>query len=168
MKLARLPRRSTGTAALPAWKTLSAIGLLLLWWPSLLLAQANLRRDGALTLNETSDDTKGFYAATIDPTNGFAYFAAKYVYKINLATPLPAQVGAGVSLGRLAFSGAMDSSAGCAYFAVGSSIYQILANGTNAPSLGLIMASPFGGSAFLTQILIDTSYPANHYLYVMT
>ena len=62
----------------------------------------------------------------------------------------------------------MDSSAGCAYFAVGSSIYQILANGTNAPILGAIMISPFGGSPFLTQMLIDTSDPANHYLYVMT
>ena len=62
----------------------------------------------------------------------------------------------------------MDSSAGCAYFAVGSSIYQILANGTNAPSAGANMVSPFGASPFLTQLLIDTSDPANHYLYVMT
>ncbi len=132
------------------------------------MAQANMRREGALTLNQTSDDTKGFYAATIDATNGFAYFAAKYVYKINLATPLPIQVGAGVSLGRLAYSGTMDSPAGCAYFAVGSSIYQILANGTNAPSIGSVMTAPFGSSTFVTQLLIDTTDPANHYLYAMT
>jgi len=132
------------------------------------MAQANMRREGALTLAQTSDDSKGFYAATIDPANGFGYFAAKYVYKVNLTTPLPTQIGAGVSLGRLAYSGVMDSSAGCAYFGVGSSIYQILANGTNAPTLGAVMASPFGSGPFLTQLLIDTSDPANHYLYVMT
>lgn len=128
-----------------------------------------MRREGALTLNETSDDNKGFYAATIDPTNGFAYFAAKYAYKINISSPLPAQVGAGVSLGgRQAYSGVMDSSAGCAYFSVGSSIYQILANGTGAPAIGGVMTSPFGSSAFVGQLLIDTSDPANHYLYAMT
>lgn len=120
-----------------------------------------------MTLNQTSDDNHGFYAATIDPINGYAYFAAKYVYKVNLATPLPTQVGPGISTGK-AYSGAMDSSAGCAYFDVGSSIYQILANGTNAPTLGAVMTYPFGSSAFLTQLLIDTSDPANHYLYVMT
>jgi len=136
--------------------------------PVSLQAQANMRRDGPLTLIQPSDDTKGFYSATIDPINGFAYFAAKYVYKVNLTTPLPTQVGAGVSLGRLSFSGAMDSSAGCLYFGVGSSIYQVLANGTNAPSLGAIMSTPFGGSPYLTQMLIDTSDPANHYLYAMT
>jgi hypothetical protein len=132
-------------------------------------AQANMRREGALTLNQTSDDTKGFYAATIDPANGFAYFAAKYVYKVNLTTPLPTQVGAGVSFSNgHAFSGVMDSAAGCAYFAVGGSIYQILANGTSAPTAGLNMILPFGGSAFVTQLLIDTSDPSNHYLYAMT
>lgn len=132
------------------------------------MAQANMRRDNALTLLQTSDDTKGFYAATIDPTNGYAYFAAKYVYKVSLTGPSPVQVGPGVSLGRLAYSGVMDSSAGCAYFAVGSSIYQILANGTNAPLAGTIMISPFGSSAFVTQLLLDDSDPANHYLYAMT
>ena len=145
-----------------------AIALLPLIQTSPLLAQANMRREGALTLVETIDDSKGFYSATIDPTNGFAYFAAKYVYKVNLTGPLPTQVGPGVSLGRLAYSGVMDSPAGCAYFSVGSSIYQILANGTNAPSAGTNMVSPFGPSPFLTQLLIDTSDPANHYLYVMT
>jgi hypothetical protein len=127
-----------------------------------------MRREGALTLTQTSDDTKGFYAATTDAANGYAYFAAKYVYKVNIAGPLPVQVGPGVSLGRLAYSGAMDSTAGCAYFAVGSSIYQILANGTNAPSAGANMVSPFGSSAFVTQLLVDSSDPANHYLYAMT
>jgi len=144
------------------------IALALTFMPLFLKADGNMRREGALTLNQPLDDTKGFYAATSDPANGFAYFAAKYVYKVNMAGPLPTQVGAGVSLGRLAFSAAMDSSAGCAYFAVGANIYQVFANGTNAPTLGSIMNSPFGGSAFTTQLLIDTSDPANHYLYVMT
>jgi len=131
------------------------------------MGQANMRRDGALTLIQTSDDNHGFYAAAIDPSNGFAYFAAKYVYKVNISTPLPTQVGPGINIGK-AYSGVMDSSAGCAYFDVSSSIYQILANGTNNLGLGSTMSSPFGTSAFLTQLLIDTSDPANHYLYVMT
>jgi hypothetical protein len=152
------------------WKTrvIVIFSLAVLSLPSLVMAQANMRREGPLTLNQTSDDTKGFYAATIDPSNGFAYFAAKYVYKVNITTPLPTQVGAGVSLGRLAYSGVMDSAAGCAYFGVGNAIYQILANGTNAPSLGGVMIPPINSSAFLTQLLIDTSDPANHNLYVMT
>jgi hypothetical protein len=131
------------------------------------MGQANIRRDGAITLTQTSDDNHGFYAATIDPAGGFAYFAAKYVYKVNVSTPLPVQVGPGINIGK-AYSGVMDSSEGCAYFDVGSSIYQILANGANFPSLGSTMSSPFGTSIFLTQMLIDTSDPANHYLYVMT
>lgn len=159
-----LKNKPTGSRPIPAVWTAIACALLL---PASLIAQANMRREGALTLNQTSDDNHGFYAATIDPGNGFAYFAAKYVYKVNMATPLPTQVGAGINVGK-AYSGAMDSSAGCAYFDVGSNIYQILANGTNAPTLGAVMASPFGSSAFLTQLLIDTSDPANHYLYVMT
>lgn len=135
--------------------------------PSNVLGQANMRRVGALTLTQTSDDNKGLYAATIDPSNGFAYFAAKYVYKVNLLTPLPTQVGAGVKLGSQAYSAAMDPSAGCAYFAAGANIYQVLANGTNPPTAGANMILPFGSSVFLTQMLIDTSDPSNHYLYVM-
>jgi hypothetical protein len=149
------------------WKTGGAVGLLLWFLTFSLMAQANLRREGALTLNQTSDDNHGFYAATIDASNGFAYFAAKYVYKVNTATPLPTQVGPGINIGK-AYSGAMDSAAGCAYFDAGSSLYQILANGTNALGLGASMSSPFGSSVFLTQLLIDASDPANHYLYVMT
>ena len=127
-----------------------------------------MRREGSLTLSQVSGDTKGFYAATINPTNGFAYFGAKAIYKVNVTTPLPTQVGSGVYLGgNQSYSAAMDSAAGCAYFAAGSSIFQILANGTNAPTLGAVMYTPFGG-AFVTQILIDTTDPANHYLYAMT
>ena len=152
------------TGAKVSW----AMACLLPFLPLHLTAQANMRRDGALTLNQTSDDSKGFYAATVDAGNGFAYFAAKYAYKVNIAGALPTQVGPGVSLGRLAFSAAMDAPAGCAYFAVGSSIYQVLANGTNAPLAGSNMVSPFGSSAFVTQLLLDSSDPANHYLYAMT
>ncbi len=135
----------------------------------LLMAQNNMRREGALTLNESSSDTKGFYAAAIDSSNGFAYFGSKDVYKVNIATPLPIQVGYGTNLGgNQAYCGAMDSSAGCAYFDAGANLYQILANGTNGPTIGGTMIEPFGSSAYLTQLLIDTSDPANHYLYVMT
>lgn len=126
-----------------------------------------MRNEGALTLNMTSDDNHGFYAATVDPANGYAYFGAKYVYKVSLAGALPVQVGSGIFTGK-SYSGAMDSSAGCAYFSSGGSIYQIVANGTNAPSEGAVMTSPFGSSVFVGQLLIDTSDPANHYLYAMT
>ncbi len=166
MSYSLYPRQKQRNAHLFAAAFVALASLLLS--PGAINAQSNLRREGALTLTETSDDNHGFYAATVDASNGFAYFAAKYVYKVNLTGPLPVQVGAGVGLGRLAFSGAMDSSAGCAYFASGSSIFQILANGTNAPTLGAVMTAPFGSSTFLTQLLIDTSDPANHYLYVMT
>lgn len=150
----------------------SGKAFLLIWplvcLPLLLHAQANMRREGSLTLIQTNLDTKGFYAATIDPSNGFAYFGARAIYKINLTTPLPTQVGSGIYLGgSQCYSAAMDSAAGCAYFAVSTSIYQILANGTNAPTLGATMFAPFGG-AFVTQLLIDTTDPANHYLYAMT
>src|SRR5580698_4572977 len=80
-----------------------------LFFPVVLMGQANIRRDGALTLTQTSDDNHGFYAATIDPAGGFAYFAAKYVYKVNVSTPLPVQVGPGINIGK-AYSGVMDSS----------------------------------------------------------
>jgi len=137
--------------------------------PGPLPAQANMRRDGALTLIQTNTDNHGFYGATIDPSNGFAYFASRYVYKVNIRTPLPTQVGTGIYIGSQSYSGAMDASAGCAYFASGTTISQILANGTNAPQLGSVMASgPFGGSAYVSQVLIDTTDPANHYLYAMT
>ena len=144
-----------------------AAGLAPMFLPMRLPAQANMRREGALTLVQTSDDNHGFYAAAVDPPNGFAYFAAKYVYKVNISGSLPVQAGPGINIGK-AYSGVVDSSGGCAYFDAGSSLYQILANGTNSPTLGSIMTLPFGSSAFLTQLLIDTSDLANHYLYVMT
>lgn len=143
-----------------------AVALMLAIAPRPALAQANMRREGALTVAQTLDDTRGFYSATIDASNGYAYFSAKYVYKIDISKPLPVQVGAGISTGRQAYTGTMDVSAGCAYFAVGTSIYQILANGTNAPTLGGVMPLGLSG-AFLTQVLVDPSDPANHYLYAM-
>jgi hypothetical protein len=131
-------------------------------------AGANMRRDGAITLNQPTNDTHGFYAAAIDPVNGFAYFASRFAYKVNIATPLPTQVGSAVNLaGTQSYSAAMDSTAGCVYFGSGGSICQILANGTNAPSAGATMSGLFG-SAFVTQVLMDASDPANHYLYAMT
>jgi len=130
-----------------------------------------MRRDAALSLRlgtNGTNDLHGFYAACLDEANGYAYFGATYVYKVDVKGAAPAQVGSGVSLGRQASFAVMDSAAGCAYFCAGSSIYQILANGTNGPSLGAVMSAPFGGSTFFGQLLIDTTDPANHYLYAMT
>ena len=134
------------------------------------MAQANMRRDAALSLylgTNGTNDNKGFYAGCIDPTNGFAYFGAYYVYKIDVRGALPVQVGNGVSLGGHSLCGVMDPAAGCAYFAYANNIIQILANGTNAPSSGASMSGQFGGALILSMMLDDTD-PANHYLYVMT
>jgi hypothetical protein len=147
--------------------TLATSGLMMTLSPASLEAgDANMRREGALTLNLGSGDTKGFYAACIDPSNGFAYFAADYVYKVNIQGPLPQQVGSGLSLGRQSAFGAMDVSGGCAYFASGDYIYQILANGTNAPMFGT--STPLYLPGFVAQMFVDESDPANHYLYAMT
>jgi len=103
MTTTKLVTPFSNLAPLPAWKACLVVGLLLLFLPPSLKAQANMRREGALTLNQTSDDTKGFYAATIDPTNGFVYFAAKYVYKVNLTTPgLPHLMWATTNLAQIA------------------------------------------------------------------
>ena len=129
--------------------------------------------DAALSLylgSNGSNDNHGIYSACMDPSNGFAYFGATYAYKVDIRGAVPRQVGNGVSLGHQANSAVMDPTAGCAYFASGMSIVQILANGTNAPSLGASMNAPFGTSPtpFTAQLLLDDSDPANHYLYVMT
>jgi hypothetical protein len=150
-----------------------ALGLLPLFEISPLLAQANMRIDAALSLylgSNGTNDNHGIYSACIDSSNGFAYFGATYAYKVDVRGAVPRQVGLGVSLGRQSSSAAMDPTAGCAYFAAGQNIIQILANGTNAPSLGASMNAPFGTSPtpFLGQLLVDDTDPANHYLYAMT
>jgi hypothetical protein len=153
------------------WSATIGLGLLPLFAPPPLMAQANMRRDAALSLylgSNGSNDNKGFYAACMDSTNGFGYFAANYAYKVDVRGAAPIQVGNGVNLGHQASSAVMDPTAGCAYFAAGLNIVQILANGTNAPSTGATMASPFGGSTFCQFLLLNDSDPANHYLYCMT
>lgn len=127
-----------------------------------------MRRIGALSLNLGSGENRGFYGACIDPTNGFAYFGADYVYKVDIRGALPVQVGTGLYMGgHQAPFGAMDATGGCAYFASGDSIYQILANGTNAATLGT--NSPlFTLPSFVGELFVDESDPANHYLYAMT
>jgi hypothetical protein len=115
-----------------------------------------------------TNDNHGIYAACMDDPKGFAYFAATYVYKIDVRGALPVQVGNGVSLSRQASFGTVDSAAGCAYFSAGSSLYQIAANGTNPPTPTSVMSSPFGSSVFCGHLFVDATDPANHYLYVMT
>ena len=153
------------------WASAGRVLWLLFLLPAHAFAQANMREDAALSLylgSNGSNDTHGFYSACMDDSNGFAYFAATYVYKIDVRGAVPVQVGNGVSLSRQASFGAMDSTAGCAYFSAGSSIYQITANGTNAPALANVMTSPFGSSVFCGHLFVDATDPANHYLYVLT
>jgi len=130
-------------------------------------AEGNMRRIGSMTIDQSADDTRGFYAAAIDPTNGYAYFASRYVYKVDISGALPVQIGAGVSLVRQAGTAVMDPSAGCAYVANSANIYQINANGSGAPTLGGTMPNPAGSSAAIWSLLIDTSDAANHFLYAM-
>lgn len=148
----------------------ATLGLLLtLASASLQADSANMRREGALSLNLGSNEKKGLYGACIDPSNGFAYFGANYAYKVDIRGPLPVQVGAGVYLqGHQSPAGAMDVGSNCAYFASGPLICQILANGTNAPSLGQIMEGAFPYSENAQNLFVDESDPANHYLYVLT
>jgi hypothetical protein len=158
---------------LPTCGALIALGLLPLLVTPPLLAQANMRIDAALSLylgSNGSNDNHGIYSACMDSSNGFAYFGATYAYKVDVRGAVPRQVGNGVSLGHQASSVVMDPTAGCAYFASGMNIVQIMANGTNAPSLGASMNAPFGFSPtpFTAQLLLDDTDPANHYLYVMT
>jgi hypothetical protein len=150
--------------------TLAIAGLLLTVSSTLLRADgANMRREGPLSLNLGSTDRKGFYAACIDPSNGFAYFGSDYAYKVDIRGPLPVQVGPGVDLlGHQSAGAAMDVGSNCAYFASGANICQILANGTNAPSLGAVMEGALGYSEFAQTLFVDESDPANHYLYVLT
>ncbi len=126
----------------------------------------NMRRVGALTLNQSLSDNHGFYAATVDETNGFAYFASRFIYKVDIRGALPVQVGTGTNLSGQSVDGVMDPAAGCAYFASGNNIFQVLANGTNALTLGPTILAPFG-TDFPWGVVIDASDPANHYLYVM-
>jgi hypothetical protein len=133
--------------------------------PFNMCAQANMRREGALTLNEPAGDNHGFYSAAIDPANGYAYFGSRYVYKVDITGPLPVQVGAGLALGGgQSYSAAMDPASNCVYFAANKTLYQVQTIGNGALSSESTM--PFAN--YLSQILIDTSDPANHYLYVMT
>jgi hypothetical protein len=96
--------------------TLAAFGLLsMLSLIPLLAGSANMRREGSLSLNLDNSEKKGFYAACIDASNGFAYFGADYAYKVDIRGPLPVQVGAGVYLqGHQSAAAAMDVASNCA------------------------------------------------------
>jgi hypothetical protein len=152
------------------WVTRAIIALLLTVSLSPLRADsANMRREGPLSLNLGSGDHKGFYGACIDPSNCFAYFGSDYAYKVDIHGPLPVQVGAGIYLlGHQSAGAAIDVGSNCAYFACGANICQILANGTNAPSLGAVMEGALGYSEQAQTLFVDESDPANHYLYVLT
>ncbi len=147
--------------------TITAISAAIALLPLDSLAGGNLREDYSLTLTQPAGDTHGFYAAAIDPTNGYAYFASRYVYKIDISGAQPQQIGAGFQISGQSVDAVMDPSAGCAYFAAGQNIMQVLANGTNAATLGGQMTGLFGGYTTWATLL-DPSDPANHYLYVMT
>ncbi len=156
------------------WKirrwALAGCGLLWALSPASLPADsANMRRIGPLTLNLGSNEKKGFYAACVDPGNGFAYFGADYAYKVDIRGPLPVQVGAGIYLqGHQSPAAAMDVGSNCAFFASGALVCQILAMGTNAPTNGSTMAGAFPYQAYAQNLFVDESDPANHYLYVLT
>jgi hypothetical protein len=169
-KCSIIQRRNVNAKNKTGWITPAACGLLsMLSLIPLLAGSANMRREGSLSLNLDSSEKKGFYGACIDASNGFAYFGADYAYKVDIRGPLPVQVGAGVYLqGHQSAAAGMDVGSNCAYFASGSSICQILANGTNAPLLGAVMSGALGYEEQAQNIFVDETDPANHYLYILT
>ncbi len=130
-----------------------------------------VQRIGHTTLTpiHVSPADKGMYFGAIDPTNGYAYFAGTYIFKLDITGNLPAQVGPSLNIGQFV-NGALDSAAGYLYLPRGGSPATIarysLGAGTNAitaaGSLSLISAT----SAYL--VLDDSDpNPANHNLYVV-
>jgi hypothetical protein len=119
-------------------KAAVGIGLLPFFATMALFAQANMRRDAALSLylgtNGTNNNHR-FYAACMDSSNGLGYFAATYAYKVDVREAVPKLVGNGISLARHASCAVMNSTAQFAYVATSSTIFQIMANGANAPLL---------------------------------
>ncbi len=135
--------------------------------PSLFAAPSPPVRIGHTTLTprHSNPDDKGMYASAIDPKGGYAYFAGTYLFKLDITTPLPTQVGAALFIGQYA-SAAIDVSASYIFFPGASLLRYSLGAGANpvtaAGSLTLSAGKP-------SAVVVDDSDPdpANHYLYAI-
>src|SRR6266478_1088554 len=135
--------------------------------PSLFAAPSPPVRIGHTTLTprHSNPDDKGMYASAIDPKGGYAYFAGTYLFKLDITTPLPTQVGAALFIGQYP-SAAIDVSASYIFFPGASLLRYSLGAGANpvtaAGSLTLSAGKP-------SAVVVDDSDPdpANHYLYAI-
>src|SRR6266849_2230125 len=127
----------------------------------------NPRRIGHTTLvpRHSSPDDKGMYTAFIDPTNGYAYFAGSYLFKLDITGNLPVQVGPAMNTGQF-INSAIDPAAGYVYFAGATLRRYALGAGTNpVTSAGVLTLA--AGTAM--SVVLDDSdpNPTNHYAYVL-
>ncbi len=127
----------------------------------------SLQRIGHTTLvpRHSNPDDKGMYAAAIDPTNGYAYFAGNFLFKLDITGNLPVQVGPSLNAGQPA-QGAIDSAAGYLYLCKSTLNRYAVGAGTNAMTTAGSLGLAAGNVA---EILIDDSdpNPTNHYGYVL-
>ena len=107
----------------------------------------------------------GLYAASIDVSNGFAYFTGNFVSKVNLASNLPVQIGPGLQANH-ALQNAIDPAAGYLYLPRTTVLRFALGTGTNVMSSAGALAPSFGSAA---EMLVDDSdpNPTNHYGYLL-
>ncbi len=118
-----------------------------------------------LTPRHTGPDDKGMYTVFIDPTNGYAYFAGSYLFKLDITGNLPVQVGPATNTGQF-INSAIDAAAGYVYFAGSTLRRYALGAGTNPVTSAGVLALTAGTAA---SVVLDDSdaNPANHYAYVL-
>jgi hypothetical protein len=130
-------------------------------------AAGNMQRIGHATLlpRHSSPDDKGMYAAAIDPTNGYAYFVGSYLFKLDITSNLPVQVGPALNTGQY-INSALDSAAGYVYFARTTLDRYSLGAGTNPVSSAGTLSL---GAGTAGSVVLDDSDPdpAKHYAYVL-
>ena len=131
----------------------------------------SVQRIGHTTLApiHVSPPDKGMYFGAIDVTNGYAYFAGSYIFKLDITGNLPVQVGPSLNTGQYA-NGALDSAGGYLYLPRGGGPSTLarysLGAGTNAVTAAGSITLTNSTSAYT--VLDDSDpNPANHYLYVV-
>ena len=125
-------------------------------------------RIGHTTLipRHSNPDEKGMYAATIDPTNGYAYFLGNWLFKLDITGNLPAQVGPAVNLTQ-STSLVIDVAGGFLYQTLGGLLKRYtLGTGTNVVTATNLLSLAAGAAQ---AVFVDDSdpNPANHNAYVL-
>ncbi len=144
-----------------------AIALLGLCVPSVAGAMSanGMQRIGALTLSNGAYG--GLYSATIDPVNGYAYFAGKsgWVVKMDIKGPLPVELGAVQCPSGQPSTALIDVAAGYAYFITSKIDRVALGVGDNPPAY--VDTLTLSGYAFAAVIDTSDPDPSNHYAYAV-